>query len=123
MDTAIPVCPSCSAAHVVRNGANQSGTPTFLCRGCGRRFVGRPEAGPVPGGTRALVLRPLGERMALRAVARAAGVSRSWLQAFVNVTLPMNRGQRESGVSSTGQEKHRWKRSVRSTRRSSSSRR
>lgn len=84
MDTAPPPCPSCSAAHVVRNGTNQSGTPTFLCRGCGRRFVARPKAGPVPSETRDLVLRLLGERLALRAIARAAGVSRSWLQSFVN---------------------------------------
>jgi hypothetical protein len=34
--------------------------------------------------TKALVERLLGERMALRAIARVAGVSRSWLQGFVN---------------------------------------
>ena len=32
----------------------------------------------------ALVRRLLGERMSLRAIARAAPVSRSWLQEFVN---------------------------------------
>lgn len=79
-----PPCPTCAGTRVVRNGANQSGTPTFLCRGCGRRFVERPKAGPVPGETRQLILRLLGERMALRAIARVTGVSRSWLQAFVN---------------------------------------
>ena len=84
-DTAsIPPCPACSAAHVVRNGHNGSGTPTFLCRGCGRRFVESPRAGPVPDETRALVLRLLGERMALRAIARVTGVARSWLQRFAN---------------------------------------
>jgi DNA invertase Pin-like site-specific DNA recombinase len=31
-----------------------------------------------------LIRRPLAERMALRAIARATGVSRSWLQRFVN---------------------------------------
>ena len=79
-----PPCPACSAPHVVRNGHNNSGTPTFLCRGCGRRFVANPRAGPVPTETRELVLRRLGERMALRAVARVTGVARSWLQRFVN---------------------------------------
>jgi transposase-like protein len=69
---------------VVRNGSNQSGTPTFLCRGCGRRFVETPKAGPVPPEKEALVRRLLGERLSLRAIARTAQVSRSWLQEFVN---------------------------------------
>ena len=83
-DATLPPCPSCAATHVVRNGSNQSGTPTFLCRGCGRRFVERPKSGPVPEATRQLVLRLLGERVGLRAIARVTGVSRSWLQNFVN---------------------------------------
>lgn len=78
------ICPDCSATHVVRNGHNNSGTPTFLCRGCGRRFVEHPRAGPVPDETRELVRRLLGERMSLRAIARVTGVARSWLQRFVN---------------------------------------
>jgi transposase-like protein len=80
----IPPCPRCHATHVVRNGHNRSGSPNFLCRGCGRQFVARPKKGPVPEETRALVRRLLRERMALRAIVRAVGVSRSWLQAFVN---------------------------------------
>ena len=79
-----PPCPSCRATHVVRNGRNRSGTPTFLCRGCGHRFVADPQAGPVPQATRDLILRLLGERLSLRAIARATGVARSWLQRFVN---------------------------------------
>ena len=38
----------------------------------------------MPEATRQLILRLLGERMGLRAIARVAGVSRSWLQGFVN---------------------------------------
>ena len=40
--------------------------------------------GPVPAERKELVRRLLRERLSLRAIARAAGVSRSWLQAFVN---------------------------------------
>ncbi|MBN9520005.1 IS1 family transposase, partial [bacterium] len=40
-----PPCPRCSATHVVRNGVNTSGTPTFRSRGCGRRFVAAPKKG------------------------------------------------------------------------------
>ena len=80
----IPPCPGCHVGRVVRNGHNPSGSANFLCRGCGRQFVARPRKGPVPDATTALIRRLLLERVALRAIARAVGVSRSWLQAFVN---------------------------------------
>jgi transposase-like protein len=80
----IPPCPRCRAAHVVRNGHNRAGSPNFLCRGCGRQFVERPKKGPVPEATRDLVRRLLRERMSLRGIARATGLSRSWLQGFAN---------------------------------------
>jgi len=37
--------------------------------------------------TKDLIRRLLGERMGLRAIARVTGVSRSWLQGFVNALL------------------------------------
>jgi transposase-like protein len=80
----IPACPRCHATHVVRNGKTQSGSPNFLCRGCGRRFVAAPKKGPISEERRELVRRLLLERLGLRAIARVAGVSRSWLQGFVN---------------------------------------
>jgi hypothetical protein len=46
--------------------------------------------------TKALVRRLLGERVGVRAIARVAGVSRSWLQTFVNAVYrgeaPHDRG-------------------------------
>ena len=86
-DPPLPLCPQCRSDRVVRNGRNASGTPTFLCRACGRRFVERPQAGPVPDDTKDLIRRLLGERMSLRGIARVTGVSRSWLQTFVNALL------------------------------------
>jgi predicted CXXCH cytochrome family protein len=80
----IPPCPRCHATHVVRNGKTQAGSPNFLCRGCHRRFVVGPKKGPVSPERRELVRRLLLERLSLRAIARAAGVSRTWLQGFVN---------------------------------------
>ena len=80
----VPPCPRCGAARVVRNGHRHEGVPSFLCRACGRQFVRSPRKGPVGEGTKALVLRLLGERMAIRAIARVTGLSRSWLQRFVN---------------------------------------
>jgi transposase-like protein len=82
--TSIPPCPRCGATHVVRNGPNAAGTPSFRCRSCRRRFVAAPRKRPVPQEKRSLIRRLLLERLSLRAVARATGVSRSWLQRFVN---------------------------------------
>ena len=80
----VPPCPRCAGTHVVRNGANTSGTPTFRCRGCGRRFVTAPAKGPVTDDQRAVVERLLAERMSLRGIARATGHARSWVQGFAN---------------------------------------
>ncbi len=80
----IPPCPRCHSTHVVRNGKGRSGTPSFLCRGCDRRFVAHPRKGPVSDQTRQLIRRMLLERLSLRAIARITGVSRSWLQRLVN---------------------------------------
>ena len=68
----------------MRNGPNASGTPTFRCRGCGRRFVAAPKKGPVSPEDQARVRRLLAERMGVRAIARATGRARSWVQNFVN---------------------------------------
>lgn len=82
--TTVPPCPRCSATHVVRNGTNSAGTPTFRCRPCGRRFVADPRKGPVSPERQDLIRKLLLERLSLRAITRAVGVSRSWLQRFVN---------------------------------------
>ena len=81
---AIPACPRCQAAHVVRNGKTGAGSPNFLCRGCGRRFVAQPKRARITEERLELVRRLLLERLSLRAVARVAVVSRTWLQGFVN---------------------------------------
>jgi len=78
------LCPRCRSEHVVRNGVNSAGTQTFRCRACGRRFVERPRKGPVPAEATALVEAMLRERLALRAIARITGRSRSWVQRFAN---------------------------------------
>jgi transposase-like protein len=81
---ALPTCPGRRAGRVVRNGLTHTGTPNFRCRGCGRQFVEAPLKGPVSEEKRGLVLRLPGERMAIRAIARVTGLSRSRLRRFVN---------------------------------------
>jgi IS1 family transposase len=80
----VPPCPRGADTHVVRNGTNDSGSQTYRCRGCGRRFVADPKKGPVTDDEQALVRRLLAERMGVRAIARATGRSRTWVQGFVN---------------------------------------
>src|SRR4051812_13180132 len=80
----IPACIRCHATHVVRNGKTKAGSPNFLCRGCHRCFVALPKRAPITEERRELVRRLLLERLSLRAIARAARDSRTWLQGFVN---------------------------------------
>lgn len=79
-----PPCPRCQGGHVVRNGTLRSGSPQLLCRDCGRRFVAEPKKVPVSEERKKLIRGLLLERMSLRGIARVTGVSRSWLQNFVN---------------------------------------
>jgi transposase-like protein len=83
MQDATPL-PRCHATHVVRNGRLRSGSPQLLGRGCGRRFVPDPKRQPVSDAEKDLIRRLLRERMGVRAIARATGRSRSWVQTFVN---------------------------------------
>ena len=69
---------------MVRNGKLRSGAQQFLCRGCSRRFVAEPRKAPISEGRKALVRRLLLERLGIRAIARATGLSRSWVQGFAN---------------------------------------
>jgi insertion element IS1 protein InsB len=80
----VPSCPRCGGTPVVRNGHGRTGAPNYLCRVCCRQCVERPKKGPIPEATKELIRRLLLERVALRAIARATGVSRAWLQRFVN---------------------------------------
>ena len=77
-------CPHCSSAEIVSNGSNSVGTPTFLCKGCGRQFVEHPKKQPISQETKAVIDRLLLERLSLAGIARVTGVSERWLQAEVN---------------------------------------
>jgi len=84
MQDALPFCPRCGANHVVRNGHTHAGSVNLLCRGCGRSFVPDPKRRPITPEREELIRRLLLERVSLRGIARSVGVSRSWLQRFVN---------------------------------------
>lgn len=77
-------CPICSAARSVKNGRIHNGKQRFLCRQCGRQFVEQPTKKVVNAATRELIDRLLLERISLCGIARAAQVSETWLQQYVN---------------------------------------
>ena len=84
MQDAPPFCPRCGHRHLVRNGHTRAGSAVLLCRGCGRSFVPDPKRRPITPDREELVRRLRLERVSLRGIARTTGVSRAWLQRFVN---------------------------------------
>ena len=64
--------------------ADALGRPELPLPGVRAAVRGRPRTGPVSADDRGLVERLLAERVGLRAIARATGRSRSWVQRFAN---------------------------------------
>lgn len=80
-------CPRCQSQHPIKFGRTHYGKQRYRCRHCGRQFVENPTRQPVEPETRALVDRLLLERLSLAGIARSTGVSKRWLQTYVNRTL------------------------------------
>jgi transposase-like protein len=80
----VPNCPRCGSSLVVRNGHIHNGKAKFACKACQRQFVENPAWKPISDETKALIDRLLLERMALAAIRRVTGVSKQWLQSYVN---------------------------------------
>ena len=80
----LPNCPSCGSSLVVRNGHIHNGKAKFACKACQRQFVENPVWKPIADETKALIDKLLLERLSLAAIARVSGVSKQWLQTYVN---------------------------------------
>ena len=80
----MPACPNCKSARTVKNGRIHSGKQRFKCLECGRQFVLQPIKKVIDAATRELIDRLLLERISLAGIARAVGVSETWLQQYVN---------------------------------------
>ncbi len=70
-------CLHCGSENVVKNGKSKAGKQTYLCRGCGKRFVPEAKALAHPEALRTQVLAALEERMSLRGAQRVFGVHRN----------------------------------------------
>jgi insertion element IS1 protein InsB len=77
------VCPQCQSSKYKKNGHIHSGKQNHQCHDCGRQFVDCFEQYLVSDATRALIERLLVERISLRGICRAVGVTLKWLLGFL----------------------------------------
>jgi len=75
------ICPQCQLSHIKKNGHTYYGKQNYQCLICGRQFVIREEI--VSEQTKQLINSLLLERISLRGICRVLGVSRCWLQNYL----------------------------------------
>jgi insertion element IS1 protein InsB len=76
-------CPGCGSIQFKKNGHIHSGKQNHRCKACGRRFVASAEGRIIADEQRTLVAHLLRERISLRGICRAVGVSLTWLSHFM----------------------------------------
>ena len=77
-------CPTCGSHDISKNGITRRGKQNYKCRDCNRQFVEDPQWKPKDKNEQSLVDLLLLEKIPLAGIARATGVSESWLQNYVN---------------------------------------
>jgi insertion element IS1 protein InsB len=77
------VCPRCKSPKYKKNGHIHNGKQNHHCHDCGRQFVQYFEQYLIAEDKRALIERLLVERIALRGICRAVGVTLKWLLGFL----------------------------------------
>ena len=73
------VCPQCQSPKFKKNGHIHNGKQHHHCHDCGRQFVQCFEPSLISEDKRGLIERLLLERMSLRGICRAVGVTLKWL--------------------------------------------
>jgi insertion element IS1 protein InsB len=76
-------CPRCQSPKYKKNGHIHHGKQNYQCKDCGRQFVDCFAQDLVSADTRALIERLLVERISLRGICRAVGVTLKWLLGFL----------------------------------------
>ena len=79
-----PTCPRCHSHHTVKNGRIHNKKPKYQCQDCQRQFVEKSTKKVIAQETIELIDRLLLEKIPLAGIARAAQVSETWLQKYVN---------------------------------------
>ena len=76
-------CPGCGSTQFEKNGHIHNGKQNHQCKACGRQFVANAEDRIIADEQRTLVEHLLRERISLRGICRAVGVSLTWLLHFM----------------------------------------
>jgi insertion element IS1 protein InsB len=76
-------CPGCGSIQFKKNGHIHSGKQNHQCKACGRQFVVSAEERLIVREQRLLIEHLLCERISLRGICRAVGVSLTWLLHFM----------------------------------------
>jgi insertion element IS1 protein InsB len=76
-------CPGCESPKYKKNGHIHSGKQNHRCKACGRQFVASAEERIIADEQRTLIEHLLRERISLRGICRAVGVSLTWLLHFM----------------------------------------
>lgn len=84
MSASRPTCPRCHSHHTVKNGRIHNKKPKYQCQNCQRQFVEKSTKKVIAQETLELIDRLLLEKIPLAGIARAAQVSKTWLQKYVN---------------------------------------
>src|SRR3712207_4431036 len=72
-------CPGCGSIQFKKNGHIHNGKQNHQCKACGRQFVASAEDRIIADEQRMLIEHLLRERISLRGICRAVGVSLTWL--------------------------------------------
>lgn len=72
-------CPGCGSTQFKKNGHMHSGKQNHQCKACGRQVVVSAEERIIADEQRMLIGHLLRERISLRGICRAVGISLMWL--------------------------------------------
>jgi insertion element IS1 protein InsB len=76
-------CPTCGSSRYKKNGHTRHGKQNHQCKACDRQFVATAEDRSIADERRTLIAHLLRERISLRGICRAVGVSLTWLLHFM----------------------------------------
>jgi insertion element IS1 protein InsB len=76
-------CPACGSDRYKKNGHTRHGKQNHQCKACERQFVATAEARIIADEQRSLIEHLLRERISLRGICRAVGISLTWLLHFM----------------------------------------
>jgi insertion element IS1 protein InsB len=77
------VCPACGSDRYKKNGHTRHGKQNHQCKACERQFVATAENRIIADEQRTLIEHLLLERISLRGICHAVGVSLTWLLHFI----------------------------------------